>query len=450
MSATARLASILGIAMMAACAAPQVPSNLPARLPSARQTSFQENALYFFAGKPDGAAPLTGRLIRDAAGNLYGTTNAGGSGTCTFGHTVTGCGTVFELSRTPGGWTERILYDFQNLGDGAGPWGTLAMDPGGNLYGVTMGGGNSGCVPLFWVYKGCGTVFELTAAGSGQWAKRMLHLFQGGRDGGNPAGGLVLDASGAVYGTTFCGGGTYSCYSEGAGLGTFFQLKRAGGSNWGLRILHVFQRRRLGGAHPLGDLTPGAAGQIYGMAGDLFEMQHTAGRWRYDQLILLGKSFSQGYVPNGSPAFDAAGNSYGTTVTGGSDECNCGVVFEVSRAASGAYVDTVIHEFKGGNDGARPTAGVTVGTDGGVYGTTSNGGDPQCNDGGGCGTVFKLSANGGKWTEHVLHVFEDDATDGGMPGSALLLEPSGDLFGTTEFGGPGPGIGEGSIFEIRR
>ncbi len=82
--------------------------------------------------------------------------------------------------------------------------------------------------------------------------------------------------------------------------------------------------------------------------------------------------------------------------------------------------------------------------------TTSNGGDPQCNDGGGCGTVFKLSANGGKWTEHILHVFEDDPTDGGMPGSALLLEPSGDLFGTTEFGGPGPGIGEGSVFEIRR
>ena len=449
MNASTRLASVLGLAIVAGCGgAAQAPSNPVNDLPVTRQASQQENALYFFAGKPDGAAPLTGHLIRDTAGNLYGATNAGGSGTCSFHHTVTGCGTVFELIRGAGGWTERILYNFQDLGDGAGPWGTLAMDSGGNLYGVTMGGGNGGCVPLFWVYNGCGTVFELTAGGGSQWTKRTLRIFSGGVDGGNPAGGLVLDASGALYGTAYCGGGTYSCYSEGAGAGTLFRLKRAGSSRWAFSVLHVFARRRLGGAHPIGDLTLGTSGQIYGMAGDLFQMQHIAGRWQYDQLTLLGKSFSQGYVPNGAPAFDAQGNFYGTTVTGGSAECNCGVVFKVSRSASGPYVETVIHEFKGGNDGARPTAGVTLGPDGGIYGTTSNGGDSSCNDGGGCGTVFKLSANGSRWTEHILHVFEDDATDGGMPGSALLLQPSGHLFGTTEFGGPGPGIGEGSVFEM--
>jgi uncharacterized repeat protein (TIGR03803 family) len=227
-------------------------------------------------------------------------------------------------------------------------------------------------------------------------------------------------------------------------------LKPLGSSRWAFSVLHVFQRKRLGGAHPLGDLTFGTSGQIYGMAENIFEIQHSAGRWRYDQLILLGNnSFSQGYVPNGAPAIDASGNVYGTMARGGNARCNCGLVFEASRSASGSYVETVLHTFAGGTDGASPGAGVTLGADGGVYGTTTNGGDSHCNDGGGCGTVFKLRANGGQWAEHVLHVFEDDATDGGMPGSALLLEPSGNLFGTTEFGGPEPGIGEGSVFEMQ-
>jgi hypothetical protein len=201
----------------------------------------------------------------------------------------------------------------------------------------------------------------------------------------------------------------------------------------------------------MGDLTLDRSGHIYGMADNIFEMTHVGARWRYQQLILLGNNkFEQGLDPTGGPAFDAAGNIYGTMSRGGSPGCDCGLVFQTSRSATGAYQEHVVHIFTGGSDGSNPTAGLVVDSNGSLYGTTANGGDLQCNNGGGCGVAFALQAQGGKWSENVLHTFEDNATDGGMPVGAFAFDRFGSLYGTTEFGGPGPGLGQGSIFEITR
>ncbi len=160
----------------------------------------------------DGVQPLAG-LIFDAAGNLYGTTLDGGP------HAY---GTVFVLTPTAGGgWTEKVLHAFGNPGDGAELYAGLIFDAAGNLYGTTVNGGTSDNCRSYNNLPGCGTVFELTSAG-GVWTETVLHSFNdNGTDGFYPEAGLILDAAGNLYGTTF-EGGTYSCI--GYGCGTVFEL----------------------------------------------------------------------------------------------------------------------------------------------------------------------------------------------------------------------------------
>jgi uncharacterized repeat protein (TIGR03803 family) len=143
-------------------------------------------------------------LILDTTGNLYGTTSFGGA------HDA---GTVFELTPTAEGrWTEALLYSFRKNGiDGAFPDGSLIFDAAGNLFGTTGGGGPDNA----------GAVFELTPAAGGGWNEKVLHKFRkDGRDGNFPEAGLVLDAEGNLYGTTF-EGGTGTC---GGGCGTAFEV----------------------------------------------------------------------------------------------------------------------------------------------------------------------------------------------------------------------------------
>jgi uncharacterized repeat protein (TIGR03803 family) len=145
--------------------------------------------IYDFAGASDGALPAAG-LVIDAAGNLYGTTGAGG---LTYG-------VVFELSPSSGGqWNESVLYTFTKT-DGRWPSDDLALDAAGNLYGTGYSGGSS----QMCLY-GCGTVFELTPNG-GTWTQTILHNFNDGTDGSYPTAGLVLDSAGNLYGTTTEGG----------------------------------------------------------------------------------------------------------------------------------------------------------------------------------------------------------------------------------------------------
>jgi hypothetical protein len=427
--------------------APSATANAAVTSPGAAR----ESVLHFFSGRPDGALPNVGRLVFDRAGNLYGATNTGGSGTCKFRGVVTGCGVVFELLRARNGnWHERVLYSFKNLKDGAGPYSTLTIDRAGNIYGVTMAGGNSGCVPLFWVYRGCGTAFELTHGGAG-WKKRIIHVFSGGIDGGNPVAGLVLDSAGNLYGTAYCGG-VYSCYTRGAGSGVFFMLQNDGNGAWRENVLHIFGIAHGDGAYPIGDLTPKGARTIYGTTGgSVYEMTRTPkSQWRETTLFLFGSSSPTGYLARGGIVFDAAGNLYGTTYGGGNFHCTpgCGVVFELTPSASGGWSETVLHTFTGGSDGALPDAGLAMDSYGRLDGTTANGGDLRCNNGGGCGVVFRVQPMGRASTEEVLHTFEGGATDGELPQSAVTLDGAGHIYGSTQYGGPGSSLGKGIAFRV--
>jgi uncharacterized repeat protein (TIGR03803 family) len=258
----------------------------------------------------DGTSPSHAGLVLDAAGNLYGTTNAGGA---------SNYGIVFELSpRTTGGWTEKILHSFDDNGtDGYYPESPLTFDTAGNLYGTTLQGGTEA--------SKAGTVFELTPKGKGVWTERVVHSFGGVGDGAGPYyATLIFDASGNLYGTTN-GGGLY-------GGGTAYEMTESGGV-WTETVLHSFNEDT-DGDQPYGGLIL-VSGNLYGTlyesfttAGVVFELTPgTGGTWTESQLWgFLGGS--DGAFPYDSLISDSAGNLYGTTGAGGihSD----GIVFEVT------------------------------------------------------------------------------------------------------------------------
>ena len=222
-------------------------------------TAQQEKVLHSFnSNGTDGVGPVSG-LILDKAGNLYGTTQYGGAGTCNSGG-FTGCGTVFELSPKPGGgWVEKILHNFVNdKVDGSSPRGMLIFDAVGNLYGTTYYGGSGSSVNCM-NDGGCGTVFELSRV-KGVWTEKVLHSFtQDGTDGIFPTSNLVFDGTGNLFGTTDDGGGA-SYYSS----GTVFELTPIAGGSWTETILHSFPYSNgTDGYYPAG-LLMDAAGNFYG------------------------------------------------------------------------------------------------------------------------------------------------------------------------------------------
>jgi hypothetical protein len=172
--------------------------------------------------------------------------------------------------------------------------------------------------------------------------------------------------------------------------------------------------------------------------------------------VFSGSDSAKGYGPEGGLAVDAAGNLYGTTGSGGdsgfNSECSqgCGVIFELSQSPSSSWSETVLHAFSGGSDGATSVAGLAIDAAGNLFGTTRNGGDPRCNGGFGCGVVFRLTPRGTASREEVLHTFEDGASDGALPLSAVVLDSRGRIYGSTWFGGPGSSFGDGTVFEITR
>jgi uncharacterized repeat protein (TIGR03803 family) len=274
-----------------------------------------ETLLYIFTGPPDGADP-SGGLVRDAAGNYYGNTIYGGDPTCD-------CGTVFKLD--PNG-KETILHTFLDGKDGAFSYGTMVLDAAGNLYGTAKLGGDPTC--------NCGTVFKLDP--SGQFT--VLHTFTGpGYE--TPEAGLVQDAAGNLYGTTF-GGGTYL-------QGTVFKLDPKTGTH---TVLYSF--------------TGGADGSL----------------------------------PSAGVVLDSAGNIYGTTAEGGLIPCpedpfGCGVVFKLDPATG---TETVLYALKGGTDGVNPDVDLVMDQLGNLYGATTWGGNisiQSCfsQEYPGCGTVFKVA-----------------------------------------------------------
>jgi uncharacterized repeat protein (TIGR03803 family) len=356
-------------------------TTLLAARPAQAQT---ETVLYSFKGDSDGFTPQS-RLTSDGAGNLYGTTDFGGSG----------AGTVFELSPNGnGGWNESVLYSFTGGADGSVPYFSYVLpDSGGNLYGTTYGGGA----------YGYGVVFELSPEGT-SWTETVLYSFTGGADDANPLNGLIMDPAGNLYGRTYVPGG---------GDGTIFELSKSAGE-WTKQVIYD-------GVPGYAGLTMDASGNIFGVASNggtidiAFELSPNGnGGWNPTVIHTFSGGPKDGLVAEGTPVLDRAGNLYCTTLGGGSK--NNGTVYELSRGASG-WREKVLHSFEGGsNDGSDPFAGIVFDAAGNIYGTTEFGGNPLA------GTVYELVAPVGKggYQEKVLWKF--DKSDGYEPVDSLILD----------------------------
>ena len=355
--------------------------------------------LHSFTGNPDGANP-NGGLIRDSAGNLYGTSVWGGA---------FNWGTAFKLDKTG---KEALPYSFTGGADGAQPFGGLIRDAAGNIYGASAPGGDLSCMSGG-ANTGCGTVFKLDSKGK----QTVLHAFTGIPDGAYPNGNLIQDAKGNFYGTTGNGGGL--C---GIGCGTVFRVDATGkesviyrfsGSSDGnsprAGIVRDAKDNIYGTTYLGGDLTCGADG-----CGTVFKIDSTG----KESVIHTFIGGTDGYYPFAALVTDGA-TLVGASASGGA--FGFGTVFQVDKTGA----KTVLYSFAGGSDGANPVANLVRDAAGNFYGTTQNGGAFNS------GTVFKLDSAG---HETVLYSFTG-GTDGRNPSASVIVDSAGNLYGTTNTGG---------------
>jgi uncharacterized repeat protein (TIGR03803 family) len=340
-------------------------------------SSGKETVLYRFTGGADGAFP-TGALVRDAAGNLYGTTASGG--TCSWIYNAMGCGLVFKLDPATG--HETVLYSFTGGADGAGPEAGLFLDNAGILYGTaTLGGGDASgrCQAI-----GCGVVFRLDPSTS---TYTVLYSFTGAADGGQPVAGLVQDSAGNLYGTTSSGGLNVSVCG-GFGCGVVFKLDPSGTYT----VLYTFTGQADGGT-PVAALIRDADGNLYGTTenggdfgwGVVFKLDPSGN----ETVLHEFTGAADGATLRGGVIQDAAGNLYGATMQGGSGSFfTNGVIFEID--SSGTYV--VLHTLAANAaEGMWTYAGLVMDSAGNLYGTTSGAG-PSCTiNFVYCGVVFELT-----------------------------------------------------------
>jgi uncharacterized repeat protein (TIGR03803 family) len=367
--------------------------------------------LYNFTGGTDGGDPATS-LTFDASGDAYGTTASGGE---------YDLGTVFML--TPSG-LETVLYSFTGAGDGEDPHGGVILDSAGNLYGTTVAGGFGG----FCGGEGCGVIFELSRVGGG-WVETTPNSFKCLNDGFGPGSGLAFDSAGNLYGTTPDGG----AHSN----GVVFELSPTA-HGWRYKVLHAFTGDKDGAVGSLGPLLFDGAGDLYGVteiggtygAGAVYKLSPTpGGGWKTTALYDF-KGTPDAANPYGGLIFDKAGNLYGTTYFGGAN--GMGAVFQMIPGPSDTWQENVLYSFQGGTDGSLPTSTLAFNAAGNLYGTTSTGGRPSCD----CGTVFKLTLARGSWNEKIVHLF-GVGRDGSSPTYGLTLDQAGNLYGTTPVGGTG-------------
>ena len=431
-------------------------ATLVAGLAAGPAWAWSERVIYSFGdnGSTDAYYP-TANLIMDSKGNLYGAGSGGANAR----------GAIFELTpptKPPFIGTEKLLYSFAaNGADGAYPQTGLLMDSAGNLYGTTAGGG-ANCTP----YQGCGTAFKLSppATQGGTWTETVLYNFgASSTDGNSPQAGLIMDASGNLYGTTNYGG--VNCVRS-FGCGTVFELSPPAktGAAWTETVLYNFGASATDGQHPWAALLADANGHLYGTTvnggaynvsaggdGTVFELippPTKGGKWKETVLHSFGASRSDASWPYATLVMDPAGNLYGTSWNGGANCASsggCGAAFELSPPAKAGdrWKETVLHNFGNGvSNGIHPWAGLILDAKGNLYGTTYQG---SANGG---GMVFELSPPaqaGGHWTETRLHGFPSTSIDGVRSKASLVMNAHGDLFGTT-FGGGSYSVG--TVFEL--
>lgn len=350
-------------------------ASMSARPPSRNRRS--EFVLYYFH-HDYGARPRSGLTV-GPGGSLFGTTSRGGSLGC-MGERGS-CGTVYIMSNTDSGYIGFLLYRFcseRGCADGALPYADVTFDKSGAMYGTTYEGGA----------HNHGVVFKLTPRRNGSYRESVLYSFcpkAGCKAGSNPRSALILEASGAIYGTTLHGG------SKNGGV--------------------VFK------------LTPSSSG--------------------YTESVLHEFAGADGLYPEAGVVADAGGALYGTTSGGGSGcDTGCGVVFKLTPNRS-QYTETVLHEFAGGDDGSYPYAQLLLDKRGNLFGVTAEGGGSGCN-GNGCGVVFEMKHAGTAYSESVLHAF--GGADGSDPVATLLFGTRGELYGTTSSGGL---YGKGTVFTMK-
>ena len=336
--------------------------------------------------------------------------------------------TIPILTQSAHAQTFTVLHNFTVGQDGGNPYGGVALDGAGNLYGTTSIGG-----------IGHGVIYQLKRSGS-NWIFNTLYSFGGGDgDGDNPYARVVFGPNGTLYGTTQNGGANNS--------GTVFNLRpqpRACPNVsclWTETPLHSFMPGNEDGDNPLyGDLLFDQAGNIQGSAWG-------GGEWAGGVVYKITPSGSESvlYPFNGidgaylanAVIFDHSGNLYGTTVAGGLS--NYGTVFELSPSGSG-WTEKVLYSFEGGNDGGFPYAGLVFDSSGNLYGATSDGGS------GGGGTVFRLTPAGtGDWTFSLGFSFAGPAGYRCGPVGTLIMDQLGNLYGATRCDGANEA---GNIFKL--
>jgi uncharacterized repeat protein (TIGR03803 family) len=336
--------------------------------------------------------------------------------------------------------TVKTLYTWPG-GGGGNPEGNLVFDSAGNLYGTTADPGGT-------------TVFELTPNSDGAWTFNVLWASAGGSDPNNVRPGVIFDASGNLYATSYIGGAH--------GCGAAFKLTKGSGGTWSESNLVDFDCAT-GGADAVAGMTFDKAGNLYGATtnggafghGLIFQLTpNSDGSWTENVIHAFTGGSDGSYPDHEALIFDSSDNLYGSAAHGGEGTCPqfvdtlCGTIFKMSPGTGGTWSFTTLHEFTGGSDGGNPEATLVFDKSGNLYGTTYNGGTY------GYGVAFKLTPHAnGKWGETVLHAFKGGG-DGTNPIGGLIFDAVGNLYGSTTAGAGtgcgalGPPIGCGTVYEL--
>jgi uncharacterized repeat protein (TIGR03803 family) len=374
--------------------------------------------IYNFNGGATGQNPAAG-MILDSNGNNLGRGRRCGRRNC-----IRAIALWFRMNLTP-----LHIFDWnpsQGIqGDGASPHAALVFGPEGKLYGTTASGG----LPV-----SEGTVYQLSDGGGG-WSESVLYRFKSNDDGIVPQSSVTFDQAGNMYGTT-SNGGT-------GNRGTVYELSPVNGG-WQEKVLWSFGISLTDGEIPFGNVVLDDAGNLYGTTvfggaryGTVFELVPSGSDWKEKTLHTFQLSTDGGYSEAGLTP-DSAGNLYGTTSAGGPN--GGGTVFELTPSGGG-WDFHVIYAFSWNGEQTGPFGGVTFDSEGNLLGTTYA-------EGNGVGSVFKLTRSGNNWVYSDLHDF--DETDGAYPQGNLVLDSSGNVYGTTVAGGTGTGCAAtcGVAFEI--